>query len=700
MAFGAKRVERTGRRPDWWSALVLRRGPAWLARLVGRRRRAGWRPRLTLALAALGLAVGGVAARFEPQRTIEVDGWTVYPGADGLCALVEAIHNANDTANGRPYSDCAPGNPAGADVINLTEGAYYRLNKSLSSGDVGPNGLPWISSEITINGRGATIWRDASYEQFRVLAVGRRGNLHLNDIALMGGELDYYNEYGGSGILNQGQLTLTNSRVITNFSGGIRSGTAADPATLAIRDSAIGGNGDFGVIVDHGSAFISGSTIEGHPYSGGISIHVAEVTIINTTITNNRDPYGGGGITLNGGLLTVAGSTITRNKGYYTGGGLEVLNGGNAYLYNTIISGNETVASSSWGDEVYASGGTVYSGGFNVFGHAGVTHSQAFYGFAPSGSDLNATSYGQAVPLTSIVSGTLQNNGGPTQTLALPSDSPAIDFAPNGYCEGWPLYGVDQRGYGRNANGRGTITGRECDAGAFEFAAQADPTDTPTPTVTATHTPTRTPTATIHPTITRTPTPTPSRTPTRTPTMTRTPTPTTTATPTRTIRPTITWTPTTTVTPTPTITPTPTATTTRRPDTGDGVLLPAVLFLQPYLWPLNEVEPNDDPGQDNGPLVPGREYVALPDDYLDRFYFQLPAPGRMVVELTDHRAGVATLGLLHEVDGVRHRIALDATAPFRIEWDSPLAETFYVEVTTDGETSVTLPYRLVARFGE
>ena len=81
-----------------------------------------------------------------------------------------------------------------------------------------------------------------------------------------------------------------------------------------------------------------------------------------------------------------------------------------------------------------------------MLGHDGLTNAQAFSGFAPGASDVNATSNGTNTPLDNILNPTLADNGGPTLTHALVLGSPAIDSIPtiDPACD--PDVSVDQRG--------------------------------------------------------------------------------------------------------------------------------------------------------------------------------------------------------------------------------------------------------------
>jgi hypothetical protein len=59
----------------------------------------------------------------------------------------------------------------GEDVVALGPGCVYTLTE-VSNNWYGPNGLPAISSDVTIAGHGATIARAASAPPFRIFFVG------------------------------------------------------------------------------------------------------------------------------------------------------------------------------------------------------------------------------------------------------------------------------------------------------------------------------------------------------------------------------------------------------------------------------------------------------------------------------------------------------------------------------------------------
>lgn len=636
------------------------------------RRRLSRQVRLSLAGAALMLALSGTtlaAIRAEPENTITVASGEVGVVDNGWCSLIEAIQNANNKDNGRPNDDCAAGNPGGADTINLASNSHYMLSQAFVTGDAGANGLPWISSTITLNGNNATIWRNDDEEYFRVLAVGQQGNLNLKDVRITGGRLEPEYEYyfQGDGIYNQGSLTITDSVIDNNFGDGIWSGTDLDGAYLSIRDSAIGTSGSHGLVIQGGLGNVYSSTIHNNNGAGVFVLDQATVNIVNSTVTGNQSRYSGGGVAARNSTLYIGNSTIAHNYAQYSGGGLEIINGSYANLYNTIVSGNYAL----YGAEVYTYDGGVYTSQ-SIFGHSGLSQSHAFRQFTPGGTNLNATQGGASIPLTTIVGNSLADNGGPTRTLALPANSPAIDRAPNGTCNNSWIDNVDQRGYIRNVNGSGGSSSNECDVGAFEYLSQVAATATATPT----HTPTQTPTATA--TLTRTPTRTPTATPTRTATPTVTPTGTLVA----------------------TTIPTPTPTPTRRPATDQLLFLPSVLHVPLVCMTGNqEIEQNETAEMATGLLCPGVDMIGWPNDRKDYYVF-LATGGYIRVELMNHVGSGIQLSLYHQEITDANRKGYDADIEansYLIEKNDLPAGLYYIGIINPNPPT-SIPYTLRVDF--
>ena len=122
---------------------------------------------------------------------------------DGNCTLREAIINANnDDQSGS--TDCAAG--SGADTIILASEAIYTLDRFDNiDPSFGPSGLPQITSEITIEGNGATIERSCVVitPLFRIFSVQTDGDLTLGGLTIRNGLV---NTFGGGGIFKVHRL--------------------------------------------------------------------------------------------------------------------------------------------------------------------------------------------------------------------------------------------------------------------------------------------------------------------------------------------------------------------------------------------------------------------------------------------------------------------------------------------------------------
>ncbi len=331
------------------------------------------------------------------------------------CKVRDAITAANtDTATG----GCPAG--SGADVIELPAGVTITLPNVYDSG-IGGTGLPPVTSEITINGNGATIRRNFGTGRFRIFLIEDPGNLLLDNLTVTGGFPAQGNggpydfSYTGGGILNlEGTLELTHCTVSGNEAGG-------------------GG----GIFVVGGSLTLTHCTVSGNEAAsdgGGIfNFGTNPSTVTNSTISGNSASSVGGGVYNEGGLLSLTHTTVTGNSaGDFAGG---ILNfGGELTLANSIVAN-----SSSGGDCVGKAGSGVTDNGFNI---------------VEDGSCISAPTSMSGDPNL----GPLADNGGPTLTHALLPGSIAIDEIPSENCE----VDSDQRGMPRPQ-------GDECDIGSYEL---------------------------------------------------------------------------------------------------------------------------------------------------------------------------------------------------------------------------------------
>ncbi len=461
---------------------------------------------------------------------------------DGLCTLREAINNAlsgTDTTSG----DCA------SDGRTLI---IFSVNGTISP--LTP--LPAITGTASINGRNQSITVDGGGTQ-QLFSVASTGTLSLSNLTVANGSAT-----NGGGVANAGQLTTNNVTFSNNAAveeGGAIFNSGTGVQALNSSKSTFSGNtrgatvaadnGGAAIFTNGGTTIITGSTFSTNTAAsnGGaiyadntLSSNSTTLNVTNSTFSGNSAAYSGGAIvTFGSAVASVKNSTLASNSaaGGSFGGGVNNASTATFSVTNTILSANTT---------------SNCAGTLTAVGGAGNISSDASCGFGTHNSASGHTIGDNVNPLLDPAG--LKDNGGPTLTIGLQSNSPAIDAISTGSNTCPP---TDQRGTTRpDREDIGSIS-PACDVGAFEFG-NILPTKTPTATMTPTSTnsASQTPTATPTPTATMTPTATTTATSTMTstPTMTPTPTPTMTFT-----APTITPTPTMTSTPTPTATPTPTS---------------------------------------------------------------------------------------------------------------------------------------------
>ena len=294
-------------------------------------------------------------------------------------------------------------------------------------------------------------------------------------------------QYGG-GIFNvSGILLLTDSTVSdnisSNHSGGIRNefGTATLNhsivsgnttliphgeaggisnllGTMVLTNSAVSGNsapiGFAGGILNWGTMTLEGSTVSGNsagPYGGGIFNGNGIMTLINSTVSGNSVGVEGGGIA-NNSTLTLIQSTISGNSADFRGGGVIFNQASVLEIKGSLIADNPV------GGNCLSLSGVGISHGYNLSDDATCSD------FLVATGDLNNTPAG-------LDPGGLQNNGGPTQTVALLPGGAAVDAIPVSNCTnvaGDEPVATDQRGVSRPQ-------GPACDIGAYELSLNSPP---------------------------------------------------------------------------------------------------------------------------------------------------------------------------------------------------------------------------------
>jgi CSLREA domain-containing protein len=468
--------------------------------LARRERRRARRAKLATA-AAIGVA-GAIAVPAQAQAgTFTVTTLADENGTGAETSLREAIVSANNN----PGANTITFAPSLSGDITLTHGQLYLYGNDL---DIqGPG-----ADQINVDGNGASrdfhIYNDGEVSisgltvtggkasggyrggAITVYASSPTSSLTITDSTISGNSTAGYGGTGGAISDSQAPLTITGSTISGNSTAGVYAsggGIYANTRSLTITDSTISGNstagyGSFGGGIDAngGSLTITDSTISGNSttdqYSpgGGIYDNDSSLAMTGSTISGNSTSYGqGGGISSAYSPLSIANSTISGNSasGNHAGGGI-------------FSRGPLTVDSATIADNDATVGGGISSVGSMTLTNTIVADNTADVGYNdffgngggpftltaslledPSGATYTADSASiigkdpQLLPLA--------DNGGPTETQAIPKTSPAFDSGATDQAK-------DQRGVDRPQYSAD-------DMGAFELEAAAPPPPTPPP---------------------------------------------------------------------------------------------------------------------------------------------------------------------------------------------------------------------------
>ena len=410
----------------------------------------------------------------------------VVDASDGLTSLREAITFANSNAD---QSDITFANGMGeafenGGTIQLTGGELTISSNITIDGDLNNDGVADIVVSGDTDGDDAMQVDDAAttFDESLLSVAGSdtddsrvfnvtSGTSTITGLAITGGSANGPAEIGagggirissgsavdltlndtivsgnfagdGGGIFNSDQLTLNNSTVSDNsaFTGG---GIFSDGSSVILTDTTVSDN----AAVTQGGGILSGSssslslenvTVSGNNggTNGGGIANFGTAILENTTLSNNSAGNDGGGIfNEQFATSTLINTTISGNSASGNGGGIFNNSSampfpGEATLTNTIVLGNTATNS---GDEI---SGTITDNGGNI-------------------TSGNAADVFESIDMNG--GGTLADNGGPVQTIALNSDvtNPALNVVTT-------VLTTDARGVTRPNDGT-------ADIGAFEL---------------------------------------------------------------------------------------------------------------------------------------------------------------------------------------------------------------------------------------
>ena len=389
-------------------------------------------------LSALALAVSQAGTASAATITVDAD-----------CTLVEAILSAE---NVNPEPGCETG--GAADVIVLPSNSTQTLTTGFLNAPGNTfTGLPFVRSEITIEGNDSTILR-ASAGGFRILTVFDSGNLTLNDTEITGGNLGSNFAGGGAYVAANAALTLNNSSVSNNTAVG-KGGGIYNKGTVTLNDSLVRYNnttGDAG-----GGVFVTGTgtlttqnslIFNNTAAQQGGGVYSTGIVNLNGTGVNANQSYARGGAIYSKGSLSISGGTFNANSAQ-AGGGLALF-GGMSEVTSLRLQGSESTA----GTPGESGGGILVFGGELTIRDSIVTNnfSVGYGGGMTAVAGAQVDIYNSTISANSVISGCCVGGGihfsGAGESSILESTI-AANFAPN---NGGGIYlaGTDAMQIGRS----------------------------------------------------------------------------------------------------------------------------------------------------------------------------------------------------------------------------------------------------------
>lgn len=353
------------------------------------------------------------------DNAIFVSGANQLATGGGISAGLVPITVTNSAIEGNLVSGASP-----APLVLEGGGLYSEGTVRVFNSRFQNNAVSGVSGVSIFDGGGMTLNGNAQIVSSTVSV----NSVKIGDaVAGYGGGINLGGRYFGANVLVDRSTILDN---FANDGGGLNTFVTT---TLQVRDSTVVGN-----VATNG---------------GGI-FNLGLLTVTNSTFYFNVASKSGGGI-YNESTATIASATFTGNAAdsdgdnVGDGGGIFVAGGSTLFLKSSILTGEEDRTASG---PIYPDcAGTIISLDYNIIQQSP----------SPGCTILGSPAHDRHGTFANVLSPDFADNGGNTQTVALPPGSIAINGGDPTGCKdetGQPLT-TDQRGFTRVG---------ACDIGAVE----------------------------------------------------------------------------------------------------------------------------------------------------------------------------------------------------------------------------------------